>query len=90
MTQPREARLHLASSPRDPTSLAAEQAMANDIQRLAAQHGIGLTADASLLKLLGKTRLPAQIEPSTLAAIAVVVQHIHALASPGGPDAGSR
>src|SRR3546814_4283152 len=34
-----------------------------------------------LLKLLGKTRLPAQIEPSTLAAIAVVVQHIHALRS---------
>src|SRR3546814_7306588 len=88
MNKPREARLQLPASPREPTAPALEQAMVSDIQRLATRHGISLTADISLLKLLGKTRLPAQLEPSTLAAIAVVVQHIHALSSPGGTNAG--
>lgn len=88
MNSPREARLHLPNSLRDSTALAAEQAMASDIQRVAMQHGIGLSADAGLLKLLGKTRLPAPIEDATLAAIAAVVQHIYSLASPGGTDAG--
>lgn len=88
MNHPREARLQPAASPRESTAAAADQAMAGDIQRLANHHGIELTADGSLLQLLVKARLPARIEPSTLAAIAVVVQHIHALSSPGGHDAG--